>query len=265
MIPVNLRCFRDPNTLNFPFRWLGLSVLSILLWAFLASPAFGQIGFENKTRTAGELLTPGGFGWNAGMTASDGRGAMIAFHGGLLYTSPETPSSASNSTLKMKTWDISTDAKIADMDGSALVETFGYNPQPVQAHGFTFFEDTLVWGGDQRQFEIQGYQNHVEVDHPDNTGLLVPNHRGRVYPRLLVDKSYWTYGVVDGNQIVEKYDVASNSWDIIADWDHLGDTGVIGQPVIMGEWLVMMSEQSRTGIAVYDLSPCYNGQSLTIC
>jgi len=222
-----------------------------------------QLGFENKTRVTGELLTPGGFGWNSSGTASDGRGAIIAFHGGLLYTSPETPSSAGGSTLKMKIWDISSDAKIADMDGLALLETLTTNPQPVNAHGYTFFSDRLVMGGDNRIWRTTGYQTYDVEDFPDNLGYLSPFSRGRVYPRIEVDKTYWSYGEVAGNQMVEKYDVATNSWSVIADWDHLGDTGVVGQPFIMGEWLIMAAEQSRTGVAVYDLSPCYNGQSTT--
>ncbi len=46
---------------------------------------------------------------------------------------------------------------------------------------------------------------------------------------------------------------------VLADWDHLGQTGVIGHPFLLGDVLIHASDQSRTGVATYDVSAYMDG------
>ena len=50
----------------------------------------------------------------------------------------------------------------------------------------------------------------------------------------------------------------------LASWDHLGLTGVIGHPFIIGNLLIFASDQSRTGVATYDISDPTNPQLLDV-
>jgi hypothetical protein len=63
-----------------------------------------------------------------------------------------------------------------------------------------------------------------------------------------VGETYWSYGEISGD---------ANIWlrnAQLAQWDHLGLTGVIGHPFLIGNLLIFASDQSRTGVATYDVS-----------
>ncbi len=85
-----------------------MSRLSALLLLAVTCAAHAQptttewptgIGFPNVARTEGALIA-GPFG------TGDGRGAIIAWHNGVLFTIPENPSSNPNPNLQVRMWNL---------------------------------------------------------------------------------------------------------------------------------------------------------------
>src|SRR5690606_28624533 len=72
--------------------------------------------------------------------------------------------------------------------------------------------------------------------------------RGCLFGTWFVGDTYWSYNTPSGNAEL------SFDWDVLASWDHLGQTGVIGHPFLLGDLLIFASDQSRTGVATYDVS-----------
>ena len=69
-------------------------------------------------------------------------------------------------------------------------------------------------------------------------------------------RMWWSYGEVSGDAWLRRYtaDNTSNEAATVATWDHLGLTGVIGMPFIVGNILIYASDQTGTGVATYDIS-----------
>ncbi len=252
-------------------RGLFAGLVSAVLAAGLsgASPALAQAGFPNVPRTPGELLTPGPMGFS-----SDGRGAIIAFHGGLLYTVPEHPSSAPGSSFDIKVWNIASEAQVAN---PLLVANLGVGPMNMQAHGYVFQNGELQLGGDQWLFRRTGYQQYLRVNHPTTAPQGFHNmtwERGRVVPRWMAAYApTQPGGFMGGNWFYnhEQRDFAigrrnnpgnQSSTELWARWDHLALTGgVMGMPFLFGDLLLIAGDEATlSGVAVYDLSPTYNAQ-----
>ncbi|MEM9555977.1 MAG: Ig-like domain-containing protein [Acidobacteriota bacterium] len=224
-------------------RALSSAALGILTLSLTAWPVGAQLGppvtpgFPNVQQTAGTILS----GLNA---PQQGRTAIIAYHNGILYTLPELPSSQPGSDFEVRTWDLS--------DPTAPVETaqLGQSPMPVNAHGYFKSGDYLVVGSNWPpeapwSFRVQSPGVNDRVEFP---GLMCAGTRGCLYAPWFVGPTYWSYGDVEGD--AELY----RDWQLLASWDHLGETGVIGHPFIVGDLLIFASDQSRTGVATYDIS-----------
>ncbi|MEM7393686.1 MAG: Ig-like domain-containing protein, partial [Verrucomicrobiota bacterium] len=83
-------------------------------------------------------------------------------------------------------------------------------------------------------------------------GFYGSGSRGQLYQPWQIFPTYWSYDAVEGNTEIYR------GWDLQASWDHLGLTGVIGHPFLIGNLLIMASDQSRTGVATYDISDITN-------
>lgn len=245
-----------------------------------ATQAEGQ-DFPNVARTAGDLL--------AGPIAPEqGRTAIVAWHGGRIVSVPEGPGSQPGADLQMRVVDLGP----LDTTGAAVTvvpaHTSGFH-----AHGYYKTGDYLfvgphclgealdpcdgtyphdVWGN---AFRIGGPGTAIgtselrRADIDGETGLLLGSVQrpGGQSPWGLND--FWTYGPIgddiwlgvrrDGDWV---YDWA-NGGDPIgpaikATWDHLGLTGVTGFPFIMGNILIVASDQAGSGVATYDISDLSN-------
>lgn len=256
----------------------------------LATPAFAQLGFPNVQRTEapGALLTsaprvvpvcvagsgqcpvgatqtrtiPDGF-------AADGRGAIIAFHAGLLWTVPEHPSSSAQSTFHIRAWDISDPANPVER------QNFGVGPMMMNAHGYVMYDGRLELGGSNWVMRRTGFQTFVRDNVPSPSLHNLTWGRDRVVPGWIfghfdpaasIDQrvgGVWFYNQANRRMAFGRRNNLANinTMELWADWDHLGLTGVIGMPFLFGDLLIIASEETTlSGIAVYDMKPAFRNR-----
>ncbi len=220
-----------------------------LLAVGVVLPAARAAGFPNVVQPEAGLLLSG---LNA---PTQGRTAIIAYHNGLLYTVPESASSFSvTDDIQVRSWDIS------DPAHPVVVESLGTSRHPISAHGYFNDGPRLVLGdnipGAPWTFvptDVPGLNvREFWSDQPGGTDGGVGD-RGRLYHPFHIN-SWWSYGPVSGNAVLSRVGGAFNANQPLASWDHLALTGVIGHPFIVGNLLIIASDQTRTGIATYDIS-----------
>lgn len=200
-------------------------------------PLFGQ-GFPNVPQTAGALLTPL-------LAPQQGRTAVIAYHNGWLYTVPEMPSSQPGSDFLVRRWNISNLAEVT------VAETYGETEHPVMAHGYLSLGDYLCLGDNwpaSAPFSFRAIAPGVN-QRTTAPGLSGPYDRGDLFQPWHIN-TYWSYnpGEIANPAVLRK------NGEVLASWNHIGETGVIGHPFIIGNLLIFASDQSRTGVATYDIS-----------
>ncbi|MCH9647135.1 MAG: Ig-like domain-containing protein [Deltaproteobacteria bacterium] len=225
---------RYPLISSFFFLFLG-SGLPVPLNAQADPPV--TPGFPNVTQTAGAILS----GLNE---PNQGRTAIIAYHNGILFTLPELPSSQPGSDFQVRTWDIS------DPTLPVVTSSLGISPMPINAHGYFKSGDYLVVGSNWPpeapwSFRADGVGAVERTEFP---GLVCAGGRGCLSQPWLVGQTYWSYGEVSGDAFIEL------NGNRFSQWDHLGLTGVVGHPFLVGDLLIFASDQSRTGLATYDVS-----------
>ncbi|MGV3756904.1 MAG: Ig-like domain-containing protein, partial [Verrucomicrobiota bacterium] len=222
-----------------------VSVWLLAWWLFLPKTVIGQ-GFPNVEQTPGALLT-------SLLGTDNGRMAIIAYHNGWLYTSPESPDSLAGSDILARRWNI------ANLGNVYVEEVLGTSPQAVNAHGYFNVGDRLVLGannaGSSWSFRAvsPGVNTRGALPGLGNAGV-----RGALYYPWFINPTYWSYNAVEGNAEL------SLRGEVLASWDHLGLTGVIGHPFIVGNLLIFASDQSRTGVATYDISDPTNPRLLDV-
>lgn len=194
-------------------------------------------GFPNVTQTPGRLLTPL-------LAPQQGRTAVIAYHNGWLYTVPEMPASQPGSDFLVRRWNIS------NLSNVHVAETYDETQHPVMAHGYLNIGDYLVLGDNwpnDRPFSFRAIAPNVN-QRTTTPGLQGPYDRGDLFQPWHIN-TYWTYNAGEINDPA----VLRKNGNVLATWDHIGETGVIGHPFIFGNLLIFASEQSRTGVAIYDI------------
>jgi DNA-binding beta-propeller fold protein YncE len=229
-------------------------LVNLILAGALAGTAAAQ-GFPNVAHPqAGALLS--------GLLApTQGRTAIIAFHNGVLYSVPEVPSSFGLSDYQVRSWDIS------DPANPQVLETLGVTRQPINAHGYLNEGPLLVLGdGDWNFAATATYGVNTRTTWPDMPGGVDggPGDRGRLYHPFHIGPTWWSYGEISGNAVLSRLGGPLNSNQPIASWDHLGMTGVVGHPFLLGNLLIFAADQSRTGIATYDISDPSDPQLLDV-
>ncbi|MDX2177347.1 MAG: Ig-like domain-containing protein [Candidatus Sumerlaeia bacterium] len=247
--------------------------LAVVAACALEGVALGQ-GFPNVPRTPGELL--------AGPIAPEqGRTAIIAWHGDYLVTVPEPPGSQFGADVQMRVMDIS---DLSNIQVAVLPATsFGFN-----AHGYfqtgeylfvgphcldsnnqpcngsdNLYRDALRIGGPGTPI---GFSNLTRSTMEMDAGIPVGTYDRSGAQSPWGARMYWSYGAVEGNAFLSVRRTVGewlHDWGnggaptgpaLEASWDHLGQTGVIGMPFIMGNILIYASDQTGTGVATYDIS-----------
>lgn len=205
-------------------------------------------GFPNVAQTPGELLTPL-------LAPNQGRTAVIAYHNGWLYTVPEIPSSQPGSDYQVRRWNIS------DLSNVRVEETLGETEHPVMAHGYLKIGDYLALGDnwpEETPFSFRAISPGVN-QRTTTPGLEGPYARGNLYQPWDIN-TYWSYNPEELDDLA----VLSKNGTPLATWDHIAETGVIGHPFIVGNLLIFASDQSRTGVATYDISDPTNPRLLDV-
>jgi DNA-binding beta-propeller fold protein YncE len=228
--------------LSFYLVWL------LVLLAWTRAPG---AGFENIERSfEGQLLTPNR------LAATHGRTAIIAWHNGLIYTSPESPGSAPGSDVQARSWNFANPANPVE------VENLGTSQQPVMAHGYFFRNNLLILGNNfpvPMAFEATAtYGVNNRTFWPELNPQRGVGGRGSMFHPYLVDPTFWVYNDFVEDAFIRRRNTQTGVWENFATWDHLGLTGVIGHPFIVGNILIFASDQSRTGLAIYDISDLNN-------
>ncbi|MBI1290103.1 PKD domain-containing protein [bacterium] len=249
-------------------------VSRILVLAAIAPAQFAlAIPFPNVARTPGELIS-------GPISPEQGRTAIIAFHGDRIITVPEAPGSQGGADNLVRLYDVSDPA-------SPQVTVFPFRATGFHAHAYFHSGNDLYIGphcvsGDGslcdgsddhwvNSFRIGGSGpailgsglTHADIE---DTGLLVGgiNRSGTQSPWGVED--FWSYSPVGGNSFIAVrrgpgqyiYDWANGGARtgpaILHSWDHLGQTGVVGFPFIMGNILVYAADMTGTGVCTYDIS-----------
>jgi WD40 repeat protein len=215
--------------------------------AGLPLPLAGQ-GFPNIPQTPGALLTPL-------LAPQQGRTAVIAYHNGWLYTVPEMPSSQPNSDFLVRRWNL------ANLSDVTVAETYDETNHPVMAHGYVHIGDYLALGDNwppENPFSFRAVSPGVN-QRTSTPGLNGPYDRGDLFQPWHIN-TYWSYNTEE----IDDLAVLQKNGQVLATWDHIGETGVIGHPFIFGNLLIFASDQSRTGVAVYDIGDPANPRLLDV-
>ena len=201
-------------------------------------------GFPNVPQTPGTLI--------AGPLAPEqGRTAVITVQGGWVFSFPEIPSSGpvifNGQPLpldyQMRQWDLS------DLSNIRQINTFGQTFQGFDAHGVMHTGNWTVFG--DFQFHVDSFGGPVVVE-PYTAHHVVPYSRGGLFPPYNIT-NFWSYN--DTNVLMQ----FTKNGELVAQWDHIAATGIIAHPVLMGNLLFMLSEQTNGGIAIYDMSLFMDG------
>lgn len=226
----------------------GALALAALLLARAATAQVPPVvvGFPNVPQTPGAVLS----GLNA---PQQGRTAIIAYQDGVLFTVPEVPSSQPGADFQVRSWDIRDPAHPIEL------RQWGTTPMPVNAHGYFHSGPYLILGpnwppGGEWSFRVQNGAAQ-RVAFPD---LMCAGTRGCLFGPWYVGDTYWSYNAVGGDAEIYR------DWQLLGRWDHLGLTGVVGHPFLLGDLLIFASDQSRTGVATYDVSDPAHPQLLDV-
>lgn len=211
-----------------------------------------------------------------------GRTADLAVIGPILINQPEAPGSTSTGVqyrFEDTAWDLS------DLTNPTMIRSMTcptcFAGQPINAHGTVtrFANDDaylLTPAG------IGGLGQYSQFDPAGQTSLdqLVPadgpwNHIPLDYSMLTsryVSRMYWDYGfdpsglhwIRDPSRplVWDPNNPTNPTWlgEFVAEWDHLGLTGVTGFASWLGDLYVVASDQQSTGLAVYDVSRLSQGR-----
>ncbi len=175
-----------------------------------------------------------------------GRLTVIEVLGDYIIGIPEKPSSPDGADYLVRAVDIS------DPKNPVTVATFGETAHPVLAHG-TYKRLNEVYIGGGRTSENAIRLNEDGSLSKVNWSAYTTTNYGKAagnYPWAA--KHWWSYDDVSGNAQLFYKD------EVMAEWDHLGLTGVIGFPTIVGNILLYGSDQSFSGAAAYDISDPHN-------
>ncbi|HEV8238614.1 MAG TPA: Ig-like domain-containing protein [Thermoanaerobaculia bacterium] len=194
-------------------------------------------GFPNVPQVAGTLLS----GLNA---PQQGRTAIVAYHDGILFTVPELPDSQPGSDFQVRSWNIS------DPRHPVELAQHGVSPMPINAHGYIHSGPYVVLGPNFPPQAPWSWRADApgQLTRTTFPGFLGISDRGHLFQPWFVGDTWRIYREVTGTAWISKDNVE------LGRWDHLGLTGVIGHPFLLGDLVIFASEESRTGIATYDVS-----------
>ncbi len=215
---------------------------SIFPVIFGAASAVSAQEIPNTSQTPGDILVHTG--------QEMGRLAIIDIIGDFVVTVPEAPSSPPNSDFLERVWDLT------DPTNPIEVDVFKQTTHPFQAHGLIKRNNELYVGGfPNNALVVNEVTGRIEPGRWTGPNVVL-RKSGMAYPYSGTD--YWSYGTPSGNASILMNRVQ------VANWDHLNTTGVIGFANFMGDILIYGSDQSKSGVAAYDISDPSNPVLLSV-
>ena len=123
---------------------------------------------------------------------------------------------------------------------------------PVNAHGYLSSGDYLVLGANWPPEAPWSFRRRTGPQLLERTSLSRPalRRRARLSLPALVRRRHLVELRRDRRAGADRDATGVE----LATWDHLGQTGVVGHPFLLGDLLIFASDQSRTGVATYDVS-----------
>ncbi|MGH1486171.1 MAG: InlB B-repeat-containing protein [Cellvibrionaceae bacterium] len=215
---------------------------TVFLFSLFLVKANAQ-GFPNVPQSEPGTLLAGPVGEEMG------RSAIIEIIGDYLVVIPEGPGSEGSDDVLTRAWDISDPSNPVEVLRSQR-PYFGFNAHGTLKRGnqlYIGFEDAIetdASGSLQLLEDSWDYFNFYTPGSPAES--LAFNRSAMMTPWAAT--MWWSYNDVSGNAQL------ALDGEITAEWDHLGDTGVVGFPLFMGNLLLYASDQSLTGVAAYDIS-----------
>jgi len=272
-IPNNFK----PNRLASMAKVFTISVAALAGLMLLAGPQSAEAqGFPNVTRTPGELLS-------GPIAPEQGRTAIVAWHGERIVSVPEPPGSQPGADVEIRIVDINDpyNPVVTHVpDGSGGFNSHGYfKTGPYLYTGTTCLTPNLLECTSSNDHEYrdaflidvagttgrQKFQNSdlVRASIQGDAGVPFQDYNRSAAQTPWSARMWWSYGEIDGLAYVARK--PTTNWiprennmpgegHVQAVWDHLGETGVIGMPFIMGNILIYASDQTGTGVATYDIS-----------
>lgn len=220
------------------------------------------IGFANIARTEGALLA-------GPLAETDGRMAILAWHNGVLFSVPEQPSSQPGSNFQTRMWNLTDPTQprlIVTTPPANAQGSLGTTPQPINAHGYLHLGQNmqngmpghfLVLGADWPPEAPWSFRAQTGVPGVvrQASGNLGAGIRSDLFQPWYAGQTWWSYGAIGGLAEIRFGGASFNPGSQqLSTFDHLGATGVVGHPFILGNLLIYASDQSRTGVATYDIS-----------
>jgi len=207
-----------------------------------------------------------------------GRTADLTNIGPVLVNMPEGPGSSA-ATLENGVQFRSTAWDLSDLTNPTLIEKdLGGIHQPMHAHGtlvrFHNGEEYLWRGNDYFVFDPEQAAAADQINIVGETWKYGWGHNPTGYSTMFTPynmRVYWEYGLDTSGlfAIRDPYTPVEEGVNLewlgrsqsgvdggqpLVAWDHLGLTGVTGFTFMMGELLVVASDQQFTGVAVYEVS-----------
>lgn len=252
-----------------------VAVVIVAAIASLASaPTASAQGFPNITRTPGELLA-------GPVDPEQGRTAIIAWHGDHIVSIPEPPGSQPGADLRMRVVDISDPRNPqvtilpATTGGFNSHAYFHYGPY-LYVGGHCLSGDLSECDGSDDQWRDSfviggsgpfiGGSQMMRASMEGDAGLPLGTYNRSGTQSPWGAEMWWSYSSVGGNgwlAVRRSMSEWVHDWNnggaptgpaVQATWDHLGETGVIGFPFIIGNILIYASDQTGSGMATYDIS-----------
>lgn len=205
---------------------------SLLLVTSLAALS-AAAEFPNSSGTPGEIISRS--------FPELGRLTTIEVLGDYIIAIPEIPSAPVGSDFVARAIDIS------DPANPVLVRDFGRTGAPILSHGTIKFGNQVYLGGFPNNaviLEEDGSLTHGQWTGPTDGRTF--NTSDMYHPWGA--RHWWSYQEVSGLAYLRL------DGEQTAEWDHLGLTGVVGFPTMMGDLLIYSSDQTFSGMATYDIS-----------
>lgn len=176
--------------------------------------------------------------------AQMGRLAIMESLGDYVVTIPEGPGSSAGSNFLNQVWNFSDPANPV-LESISL----GRTKMPYQAHGtikrYADGDVNIDLGSEEAA--IMRANGSIELDSwpgPNDTTLF--NISGLYHPWGASSWGFYEFVSSPARLYMNN--------QFMTEWDHLGNTGVIGAPAFVGNLLIYASDQANRGVAIYDVS-----------